>query len=350
MNIDQAVERHRQALREMNADSRSNLDGPFSTVRNPEYFTRDPIRGLQPTDGRKELHLRWITEVIDSAGGGVEGQKAVVMAGPPGAGKGTVQNEILNLDGYVVCDPDMFKEKIVDHELNLGKLDLLKSPQVQRLEAQGELFAPMDFSSMVHKESTILRDTLQTILMTRNLNLVIDTVLSNDKAAETIMKTLDAQEYTYQVVSVQASMELTKAGIQGRWEQDYRAFLNGENTKEGRLGGRPVPSEFANSVYGINGVSVTEAISRKLAEHGKGAVSYQQYRRSEGQPHVLEVDLIRSEGKLVPVPHSNAKTGIMNDAKSTLAERIARRADGIKGTGSERTPGDQRYGRGGPKR
>lgn len=81
MDIDQAVERHRHVLRQMNADSRSSADGPFATVSNPEYFTRDPIRGLQPTIERKELHQRWIAEVVDAAGGGVGGGKAVVMAG-----------------------------------------------------------------------------------------------------------------------------------------------------------------------------------------------------------------------------------------------------------------------------
>lgn len=300
MDIDQAVERHRQVLRQMNADSRSSVDGPFATVSNPEYFTRDPIRGLQPTIERKELHQRWITEVVDAAGGGVEGGKAVVMAGPPGAGKGTVQRDLLKLDGYVVCDPDVFKEKIIDHELSQGKLDLLKSPEVVELESRGEVFAPMDFSSMVHKESSMLRDTLQKFLMGKNLNLVVDTVLANDGAAESVKAMLDGKGYSYDVVSVQASKELTKAGIQDRWEKDYRKHLMGENSQEGRLGGRPVPSEFANNMYGSDGISVTERTAFRLAKDGEGVSSFRQYRRTEATSHVLEKDLVkRKDGQLV---------------------------------------------------
>lgn len=143
----------------------------------------------------------------------------------------------------------MFEEKIIDHELSQGKLDRLKSPEVQELESRGEVFAPMDFSSTVHKESAMLRDTLQQFLMGQNLNLVVDTVLANDGAAQSVKTMLDGKNYTYGVVSVQASKELMKAGIQDRWKNDYRKHLLGAESKEGRLGGRPVPSGFANNLY-----------------------------------------------------------------------------------------------------
>ncbi|HAY42203.1 MAG TPA: hypothetical protein DCY59_00985 [Micrococcaceae bacterium] len=85
----------------------------------------------------------------------------MVMTGPSGAGKGTVQKDLLKLDGYVVCDPDIFKELILEHEIDSGQLELLKSPQVKELEAAGEVFAPMDFSTQVSREAVMLRGLLQ---------------------------------------------------------------------------------------------------------------------------------------------------------------------------------------------
>lgn len=114
------------------------------------------------------LHRQWIQEVIDDAArrGEIKHEgRAIVMAGPPGAGKGTVQRERLNdVPGYVQCDPDMFKEKIIQHELDSGNLDRLKTPLVKELEAQGYTFAPMEFAALVHEESSMLSRKLQKAL------------------------------------------------------------------------------------------------------------------------------------------------------------------------------------------
>ncbi|HJX78090.1 zeta toxin family protein [Glutamicibacter sp.] len=299
MTHEQEIERHRQTLRQLNADSRAALSGPQSTLSNPAYFETIPGVASRPTAEREVLHKKWISQVIELAGGGAEGGRAVVMAGPPGAGKGTVQKDILKLDGYVVCDPDIFKELILEHELDSGQLELLKSAQVKELEAAGEVFAPMDFSTQVHREAVMLRDLLQDELMSKNINFVLDTVLSSERAAEAIMEELDDSQYRYFVVSVQASEKLTQEGIRQRWEDGYRQFLDGESTLKGKIGGRPVPSEFARSVYGNDGVSVTEGTSRRLAERGSGVEGFQQYRRVEGRPHVLEKDLVTRDGMLI---------------------------------------------------
>ncbi len=110
---------------------------------------------------------------------------------------------------------------------------------------------------------------------------------------------LDSRNYTYDVVSVQTSKELTKSGIQDRWESDYRKHLAGEESREGRLGGRPAPSEFANNMYGPDGVSITEETALKLAKEGVGARTLQQYRRQEGRSFTLEKDLVKRDGMLV---------------------------------------------------
>ena len=86
--------------------------------------------------------------------------------------------------------------------------------------------------------------------------------------------------------------EESKAGIYGRWQDGRVAFERGES----QLGGRPVPSGFANNLITSDGKSVTEESAKGLSEHGEGVVSFRQYRRGSATP---EIDQVKHEGKLM---------------------------------------------------
>lgn len=305
MANDESIERHYAALRQVLADPDMNPRGAYSTIRQGQYFIQSGSRP-RATSERELLHKKWMQEVIeDSAKRGEikhEG-KAIVMAGPPGAGKGTVQRERLNdVPGYVQCDPDIFKEKIIQHELDSGNLDRLKTPLVKELEAQGHKFAPMEFAALVHEESSMLSAKLQKDLRKDGTNYVIDTVLKSQGSAQEVAATLDKRGYTYDVVSVQASFEESKAGIYGRWQAGRDAFECGES----QLGGRPVPSDFANNLVTPEGKSATEEAARWLAENGKGVASFKQFRRGSAIP---EIDQVKQDGKLMARRAATARQG-----------------------------------------
>lgn len=305
MANDESIERHYAALRQVLADPDMNPRGAYSTIRQGQYFIQSGSRP-RATSERELLHKKWMQEVIeDSAKRGEikhEG-KAIVMAGPPGAGKGTVQRERLNdVPGYVQCDPDIFKEKIIQHELDSGNLDRLKTPLVKELEAQGHKFAPMEFAALVHEESSMLSAKLQKDLRKDGTNYVIDTVLKSQGSAQEVAVTLDKRGYTYDVVSVQASFEESKAGIYGRWQAGRDAFERGES----QLGGRPVPSDFANNLVTPEGKSATEEAARWLAENGKGVASFKQFRRGSAIP---EIDQVKQDGKLMARRAATARQG-----------------------------------------
>lgn len=101
---------------------------------------------------------------------------------------------------------------------------------------------------------------------------------------------MDKRGYTYEVVSVQASFEESKAGIYGRWYEGRAAFERGASA----LGGCPVPSDFANNLVTPEGKSATELSVKWLAENGKGVQSYTQYRRGSSMPEIAQ---IRVDGK-----------------------------------------------------
>ena len=295
MVTDESIERHYAALRQVLADPDMNTKGPYATITQSAYFDQSGARPRE-TSERRALHRQWIAEVLDKSSerGEIKHEgKAIVMAGPPGAGKGTVQRERLNdVPGYVQCDPDMFKEKIIQHELDSGNLDRLKTPLVRELESEGHKFAPMEFAALVHEESSMLSAKLQKELRKDGTNYVIDTVLKSQGSAQEVAATLDKRGYTYDVVSVQASFEESKAGIYGRWQEGRAAFERGDSA----LGGRPVPSDFANNLVTPEGKSATELSAKWLAENGKGVQSYTQYRRGLDMP---EIDQVKVDGKLV---------------------------------------------------
>lgn len=104
------------------------------------------------------------------------------------------------------------------------------------------------------------------------------------------------------MVSVQATFEESKAGIYGRWQAGREAFERGES----QLGGRPVPSDFANNLVTPEGKSATEEAARWLAENGKGVASFKQFRRGSAIP---EIDQVKQDGKLMARRAATARQG-----------------------------------------
>lgn len=328
MDIERQIADHYAVLRRVMADPAMQPLGEQATVNNPDYFQR--IGGQYiATPERRALHKQWSQEIIQASANEApikSDAHAVVMAGAPGMGKGTIQREKLSgLPGYVACDPDKFKEKILEHEYRTGNLASLDTPLMKELKAQGVVFTPMEYSTLVHQESSMLSKQLQEQLQAERKNYIVDTVLKDAESAHDVMTRLDRQDYTYDVVSVQGTAAESKAGIYGRWEKDFREYLEGKNI----LGGRPVPSEFANSTFpDPNGRSTTEFAARWLAEHGEGVQQFTQYRRGVDLP---EIDLQKVEGKLYervakeePTHKKDAKPS-KEGTRQRLAERLKSR-------------------------
>lgn len=302
MSLDETVARHYKALQSVNADPAMDPNGPNATKSNPANF-RTLGNSFRATPERRKLHDQWIQEVIDTNPNAKEQSRAYVMAGPPGAGKSFLKDSQLGgLEDFIVCDPDHFKAKILEHELSVDPtLSHLKPQAMKDLEAQGEKFAPLELAALVHEESSHINLRLQDQLMERGKNLIVDTVLKDEQSADKISARLDAKGYHYRVVSVQTDYETSAQSVMTRWAEDYKKHLAGENSKEGRLGGRPVPPAVVAAVFeGTDGKSTTEGAAEHLAQTGKGAISLQQYRRIEGKPHVLETDQVKHDGKLMP--------------------------------------------------
>lgn len=333
---DQAVAHHMQLVRVL-----SRSGGPLSalgataTVLNPAWFNEDG-----PTAQRQILHAALLAEALgppaagaaeasarESAPGSAatpvppdqataqaarsvlsssdQGPRAVVMAGPPGAGKSTVRAQLLGPDTsrWTVIDADAFKDGLIDAALeDQSYARWIKPPQVHALEATGERFFPAEMSALLQAESGLLARQQRQRAVAEGRDIVVDTVLWDARAALELGTTLERAGYVIDVVDVEVSYALSAARIAARWESVYREALAGRDER----GGRWVPSEYARIVYGgpggTRGPSLCESSARELAERCPAVTSYRLF-RAVPTPGADHVQALRAPAVLETVMH-----------------------------------------------
>ncbi|MBN0042257.1 zeta toxin family protein [Cellulosimicrobium cellulans] len=292
---------HRETVREFSrAGGPLDKDGPHSTLNNPAWFIDGKVD--QPTARRRALWRRLRDEARPEAPGARQDGKAIVLAGPPGAGKGHVQSNVLGLDkdAWLVVDADKFKDKLLREAMNDGSYEtFLKPDAVREREAAGEPFFPLELAALVHEESSHLARLLRDEALREGTNVVIDSVLSNPRAAVALGNQLSADGYEVEVVDVEVPYELSQARIAQRWRESYEgAVVTGEG-----LGGRWVPSVYAREVFnGPGGRARSQESAAALARACAAVLRYRRFwTRAAESPMRVETDMGRFQrgGELV---------------------------------------------------
>lgn len=288
MTLQERADAHRDRLTELTAD-----DGPLTaagataTVRNPEWFAMTRT-GVQPLAARRDLHRR-ILDAADAAHPDVATDRAaIVLAGPPGAGKSTALRALLaetgsRPDAWRVINSDDFKDDLLDAALADGSYHRWLVPAaVAELEAAGEDFAPRELASLVHEESGMLAQQAMRRAVQRGDNLVVDGTLSNEAGAHRLLDQLSAAGYEVRIAVVEAPHHVVDARIAARWREGYLAAQNGTLTSErdARLGGRWVAGAFARGLYppGRPAESVCTSVAAAVAERHPAVVQLDLYR------------------------------------------------------------------------
>jgi hypothetical protein len=275
--LDEQFERHRAHVVQLSKPGGVlTTDSRHATTNNPLWFDQDG-----PTMQRRAAH-RQIRDQWRAATPQVGHDRvAILLAGPPGAGKGRTRDTIIEEMGsdptqWRIIDADDFKDHLLEQAIKDGDYDrFLKPQEVKDLEAQGERFFPRDLASLVHEESSMLAMTARTEAIEAGENIVIDSVLGSKRSADELAQQLQANGYKVIVVDVEVPFEVSQASIKSRWKQGYLRGLEGSDP----LGGRTVPSDYDRDIYnGPGGKSKPEATARHLANTCPAVSEYQLWR------------------------------------------------------------------------
>ncbi|MCL2655077.1 MAG: zeta toxin family protein [Coriobacteriia bacterium] len=286
---DQEILAHIELIRSLSTKGCALHDlAPTATIHNPKWFGSD---GIIEKD-RSTLHAKLLNAQPSCAKVSCE---AILLAGPPGAGKSTLVQQLLGekYESYQVIDPDIFKPLLLQEALSDGSYEtFIKPAEIKKLEAKGHSFYPMELASLVHQESSIIAQRQRSIAIRAGRNIIIDTVLAYSEFAKRLVKILENNNYHIRLVDVEAAYDVAFGRMTNRCVQAYRETLE---TSDG-LGGRWVPSEFVRSIYQADGKSVSECIAKEVAKTSPAVLRYQVFRtpQIDAEP-ILELDRSRKE-------------------------------------------------------
>ena len=335
------VDRHAQTVRALSAPGAPlSRESPHATVANPAWFFTPGM----PTPMREELHQ----QILDRFRATMETEvahdkRAIVLAGPPGAGKSRILGELIGAPGsesrrrWLEVDPDEIKTQLLDAAAADGSYEtFIKPPAVRELEAQGERFFPLDFAALVHEESSALAKIVREQAIRAGANVIIDSVLSKPDAAVELGHMLERAGYRVDVVDVEVPYDVSAARIAQRWSEAYTKALEGD--PEYRHGGRWVPEDYARSVYAGEGLrAISQESAERVARECGSVTSFRRYWTPNiDRPRMTEVDQVRGpNGGLVDRRAADAASSARASFPPSQA-RPARRSGGHSGLGHER--------------
>jgi hypothetical protein len=289
-------EEHYQHLLSLSqTDGALSSQSSFATVNQSQLFQRT-ASGYRPTGKRQSLHDGILRRFLSVQEVLRYDRRAIVMAGPPGAGKSSTMIKAISDMGrsanqYAVIDPDVFKRELLSAMVADGSIKDLVPPELEAQSAlTGETFLPFDFAALVHVESTILADRALKQALQQGANVVIDGTLSDLNQGRQRLTLLAASGYDSQlIVDVEASRRVVERRVRDRWLYDYEHAVS-SGTKYFGLGGRLVPSGAFDWIFGEDGVSRPLKTARALETEFRDSVRLVVYLSSESGAPELEYD------------------------------------------------------------
>jgi hypothetical protein len=163
VHTQELIARHRDHLTSLSVEGEPLSEtSAHATIRNPAWFRQVT---KEPTTARRRLHEQILARAEDRASHVSCDRQAIVLAGPPGAGKTGVLSQVLaarrgaqaEVGNWRTLNSDDFKDDLLEQAIADGSYEAFVKPlAVRDLEAGGERFYPRELSALVHEESSML--------------------------------------------------------------------------------------------------------------------------------------------------------------------------------------------------
>jgi predicted ABC-type ATPase len=296
---------------------------PEATVSNPEWYGADG----RPTPARVELHQRLVDEYRAEAPNVPAGRQAVVIVGPPGAGKSGVRDDIMRDTGtgpdqWRHIDPDAFRDRLADTMNRDGSIARVVPPEAAALRP-----APRELSSQLFVESAKLATSAQNEAVDRGENVMIEGAYSDPKRLDALVKGLEKKGYDVHLAAVDVSQPDALARTQERYRADALKAMEPGAQGHDALGGRFVPAESLAGHFDEQGNARATAAAQQVAADRPGVQSLRQYTVSAADRPAVLTSVAERQGGMQPV-----------DAEVYRAARAAGMAEAMP-TGSRPQPG-----------
>lgn len=247
-------EEHWQRLIDLSRD-----EGPLSQAKSKaslkigQWYSRG-----RPHEAR-EVVRRQIAAIVNTTGDAPEASPtAILMAGPPGAGKTGALREALKIAGHSGpirrIDADHIKDEFIVASLRDGTFhSLLVPPEIKELAEAGDIFHPRELATLVHSESAFFAERLADRAVHDRQSFILDATMQNQDRAVERVTTLKEAGYQVSIVEVMCSRDQALQRTYDRWlagrELAQRAASDPAAGWNDALGGRFTPPDFVKGLF-----------------------------------------------------------------------------------------------------